>query len=340
MFKFSKLALVGLFFFVTQAVVAEEKASSEQALYSSLAVKSLLLASYQYGRLNVVVGERGHILYSSDPKYWVQAKVETNVTLTNVYLLNEQMGWAVGHDAVILKTNDGAKTWEKVFSDKKEEAPLLDVYFNDELNGLAIGAYGLIYTTADGGMNWQKEALNILTNDKESTSGYNEAYDFHLNAIEQADNHRLYIAAEAGHILRSDDGGDSWQELPSPYRGSFFGILAISYEELIVFGLRGHLYRSSDAGKSWEKIETHTQAMLTDARKLSNGDILVTGLEGTLLLSKDNASTFSIVNLSKRDNLSSVLETKHGDLSLVSDAGIRFLSSKQFKSYVNSNAEK
>ena len=60
----------------------------------------------------------------------------------------------------------------------------------------------------------------------------------------------LYVAGEAGHLYRSDDAGQSWFELPSPYEGSFFGAAAARRPTAVLaFGLRGHLYRSDDAGR-------------------------------------------------------------------------------------------
>lgn len=258
-----------------------QNAYSEQSMPSSLAEKSLILASSQSNSLSVVAGEKGHILYSYNNQEWHQAIVPTRQTLTNIFMLDESTGWAVGHDAIILKTNDGAKTWKKVFSDIKEEAPLLDLFFKDALNGIAVGAYSLMYHTTDGGNSWQKKNLNLtrntVKNSDKAVSEIIDVEDFHFNAIASAGNKRLYITAEAGHILRSDDEGGNWLELTSPYRGSFFGVLPLSYTEVLVYGLRGHLYRSSDAGNSWESIETNTEEMLTDATQLSNGNILITG---------------------------------------------------------------
>lgn len=306
-------------------------AVDDYATITPLATQSLLLASDKYGSLIVTIGERGHILYSHDDgKTWVQAVVETKSTLTNIFMLDEKTGWAVGHDAVILKTSDGAKTWKKVFSDINEEAPLLDVFFKDASNGIVIGAYSLIYVTRDGGSNWERTELELSNNSginqDEITSEPTEIYDLHLNAIAHAGEKRFYIAAEAGHILRSDDEGKSWTDLHSPYRGSFFGVLPLSFNEVLAYGLRGHLYRSSDAGKSWEQIETANKEMLTDAALLSNGDIIVVGLAGTLLLSKDNGRTFSIIDLHHRHGLSAVLETKDGSILLTGDAGVQLLT--------------
>ncbi len=78
------------------------------------------------------------------------------------------------------------------------------------------------------------------------------APDYHLNRIVGVGN-RLYMAAEGGQLYRSDDRGASWRALPSPYEGSFFGLVPIRGEGLLAFGLRGHLYRSADAGETWTR---------------------------------------------------------------------------------------
>ena len=328
MFNLFKLVLASFFLFFFQSL-----SSSEKSTLSALATKSLLLQSDQYGELTVVVGERGHVLYSHDKKSWQQASVETRQTLTNVFMLNENKGWAVGHDAIILETNDAGKNWNKIFSAIDEEAPLLDIFFKDEQNGIAIGAYSLVFITKDGGKTWNKSSLkitNVYENQNKTNDAITDIIDIHLNDISYAGNKRFYLAAESGRILRSDDNAETWIDLNSPYQGSFFGVLPLSFNELIVFGLRGHLYFSSDAGHSWEKINTNSSEMLTDAVLLSNDIILVSGLAGTLLISYDKGKSFSSVDLKRRYGLTSILEYKDGSILLTSDNGVELLSQEIF----------
>ena len=211
----------------------------------------------------VVVGERGHILISSDDgSSWTQAKVPTRALLTAVHMHDERIGWAVGHDAVILRTDDGGESWTIVHQAPEEELPLLDVWFRDERSGYAIGAYGYFLATEDGGITW---STRVISDD-----------DFHLNAILPAagpnPGHRqLFIAAEAGVAYRSVDGGESWQELNSPYNGSWFGGLAFDEDQVLLAGLRGHMFRSGDGGDTWKRIPTGTRATLTGAVRLTSG---------------------------------------------------------------------
>ena len=118
----------------------------------------------------VVVGARGHVLVSTDDgASWTQAEVPTRVLLTAVHMHDERTGWAVGHDAVILRTNDGGATWSMVHQAPEEELPLLDVWFRDARTGFAVGAYGYFLATEDAGETWTPRTIS--------------ANDFHLNAL-------------------------------------------------------------------------------------------------------------------------------------------------------------
>ncbi len=282
------------------------------AVIAHLASQSLLLDSYAQDDLAVAVGERGHILVSTDNGHlWKQANVPTRATLTAVYFHDKQTGWVVGHDAVILKTVDGGNTWNKVYSDPGQERPLLDVWFSDASHGFAIGAYGYFLKTVDGGATWE--------------SIYISEDDFHLNHISRANNGDLYIAAEAGLIYLSVDAGLGWKLLNTPYEGSFFNVLPLADGSLLIAGLRGHLFRSEDAGQVWTKIETHTEAILTDAIQLGENIVLVSGLAGTVLVSRDGGKTFQLHQQADRKGISSIIQTGDGTLVAVGEGGINKL---------------
>eukprot|EP01031_Cornospumella_fuschlensis_P001994 gene1994-2482_t len=64
----------------------------------------------------------------------------------------------------------------------------------------------------------------------------------HLYAVrwrEDAGQSRLFVAGEQGLLARSDDAGQHFTALPSPYKGSFFG-LASTPSALLVHGLRDY----------------------------------------------------------------------------------------------------
>ena len=310
-------------------------AAQTPAVQSRLAATSLLLDGTAAGSRLIVVGERGHVLFSDDGGgAWTQAQVPVQVMLTAVRMHDAHTGWAVGHDAVILRTRDGGETWQLVHHAPQAQLPLLDVWFRDADAGFAVGAFGLFLASADGGDTWTCRNGCWEENDAETAaeppllhapdSDFED--DFHLNSIAPAGTGRLFLVGEAGVLYRSDDSGKTWRALPSPYSGSWFGALALDADAVLVAGLRGRLFRSEDAGESWTQITTGTTATLTDLVRVKPDLILITGLAGALLVSRDNGLSVSYRPLPSRQGISTALATAGGGIVLVGESGVEPLS--------------
>lgn len=291
-------------------VPSEDPPVAEWAIQAPLATASLLLDAHAVDGLIVAVGERGHIVRSDDDgKTWKQVPVPTRSMLTGVWFHDGKLGWAVGHDVVILKTVDGGASWRRVHFDPEQERPLLDVWFRDERRGFAVGAYGLFLSTNDGGETWETAQVSDD--------------DYHLNDIASAGGGRLVMAAEAGLFYRSGDAGETWTSVPTGYAGSFFGVLPLGGESLLIFGLRGHLYRSDDGGLSWAAVPTETESGLTSGIVRKDGTVIVAGLAGTALVSRDGGRSFSVRQLPDRKGAAAVVETRSGTVLLFGEGGVR-----------------
>ena len=294
-------------------VLAQESIEPEPAVMARLAPKALALDATTADGALIAVGERGHILMSTDGgSTWVQKPSPTRAMLTAVCFADRQHGWAVGHDSAILRTLDGGESWELVNWAPEEEAPFFDVWFSDLDHGFALGAYGSFFVTSDGGETWVFEPISDD--------------DLHLDNMAQAPDGRLYIAAEAGGAFRSDDGGATWSPLPSPYEGSFFGVLPLPDDVVLLYGLRGHVFRSEDAGETWQPVETGTVAMITDGIRLADGRIVLVGLGGSVLVSTDDGRTLSLHQQPDRRGISAVVQTDDGRLLLAGEFGVKVAS--------------
>jgi photosystem II stability/assembly factor-like uncharacterized protein len=314
---FSRLCRPFLCLLVTATILLAgvPELSAADAEPAALAARALLLDGQAVGRLLIAVGERGHILLSSDAgRSWQQRPVPTRATLTSVFFADAQHGWAAGHDAVILRTFDGGNSWQKVH-EELESGPILDLWFRDAGTGYAVGAYGLALVTRDGGASW--EPLSIV----DETGA---AIDLHLNQIRSLADGRLVIAAEAGQLLVSADGR-RWQPLPSPYEGTLFGTLSLDGAQLLAFGLRGHLFRSFDAGRNWTPTATGCETSLTDAIRLRDGRVVIVGMAGTVLVGAGDGARFTLHQQADRAGLTRVLEAGDGALVLLGSLGARRL---------------
>jgi photosystem II stability/assembly factor-like uncharacterized protein len=296
--------------------------NSEFALESNKASRSLLLDVTHAGSRMVVVGDRGHILYSDDQgKTWTQAKVPSRQLLTAVYFVDDQHGWAVGHDAQILASSDGGKTWSKQFEDLKREAPLLDVWFKDLNAGIAVGAYGALLETTDGGQHWQDIGDRLDNEDQ-----------YHLNGITYVKDAGLFIVGEMGSMFRSADDGQTWEKLEGPYQGSLFGAVGTAQPNtLLAYGLRGNLFRSTDFGSTWEPIALQGERgplefSIANASVLPDNSIVLVGNGGSVMRSTDDGESFTVANRSDRLSLSGVAEDDKGNLILVGQGGVHVSS--------------
>lgn len=274
-----------------------------------LAERSLLLDVVVDGARAIAVGERGHVLVSEDSATtWTQSSVPARSMLTAVTMIGPTLAWAVGHDTLILHSADGGRTWKRQFYAPDEGSPLLDVWFENTQHGIAVGAYGLVLETTNGGTTWERRSF-----DQEER---------HWNAITSSSDGTLFVTAESGVVFRSHDRGKTWDLLETPYKGSFFGGLALSDGTLLVFGLRGNVYRTPDGGQTWQHIQTGTTISILNGYQCADKTVVLVGLSGTILISQDNCTSFRSANRPDRKGIAALTQLDNKGLVLVGEGGI------------------
>jgi len=325
---------------------------SAWSLIMPLAPKSLMLAIAQVGDTFVIAGDRGQVLISEDQgRSWQQTRTPTRVPLTGIWFHDRNLGWAVGHDAVILRTEDGGENWCLVHSAPELERPLLGIWFADAQNGFAVGAYGYFLRSSDGGLSWREEALEVAEELLAGDTGAGDddyaddeldddgawddddwldddaAADLHFNRIVRDGSDRLYLMAEAGSVFRSDDQGHTWLALDPPYEGSFFGGVAPDRESLLVFGLRGNMFRTWDGGETWREISLPIDTSLFGGARLSDGGIIVVGTAGVMLVSREG-DRFRLVQRPDRKALVAAMSTGDGAVIVIGEPGVERLDGR------------
>jgi photosystem II stability/assembly factor-like uncharacterized protein len=332
--------------------IASDDPSTQPSEILPRAVKSLLLDVAHTEAGFVAVGERGHVLLSSDGKTWAQVQTPTRSTLTVVTSIEGQL-WAAGHDGVILHSADGGKSWQAQRRDPyqlaagenpadhdiRQGVPILDIAFADSSNGIAVGAYNLVLITHDGGATWSaRQAISSAPATEarhEPAQGdvfskedlqLGEESDPHLNSIAHAGGNVWVIAGERGTFLRSTDNGEHWLKLAFPYAGSMFGVMAWDENHLLAFGLRGNVYESFSQGLIWTKVDALCGVALMGGIALPEGGAVLVGANGTVRVRAKSGLPF-VAQTYKNANgetpyLAGVILDGNGDYLLVGDKGV------------------
>jgi len=99
----------------------------------------------------------------------------------------------------------------------------------------------------------------------------------------------ITMVGEFGLILRSVDGGKSWQTL---HKGdaSLFTLDLPASGTAYAAGQNGALLRSTDHGASWSDVSTGTTAILLGVYASADGKVLVTGMHDMMSSADDGKS--------------------------------------------------
>lgn len=251
------------------------------------------------GRL-VAVGERGLVVLSDDSgESWRQVPAPVSVSLTAVRFVGSQ-GVAVGHGGVVLISSDSGESWSlslegrraaelvlvnakasknpelleyaQLMLEEGPDKPFLDVALREDGRILAVGAYGLVLASKDFGKNWTSW-MGRLDNPE----------GLHLYSVSQR-GPVIVIAGERGLLLRSEDRGEHFSAIQTPYAGSFFTTELLSRDEMIIAGLKGILLHSRDGGRSWKQVENRVQASFTDSSLAADGTLYLADQAGRILI--------------------------------------------------------
>jgi photosystem II stability/assembly factor-like uncharacterized protein len=298
------------------AAQEEAESGAEYAVPSDLAAESLLLDTTYAGDRLVAVGEFGHVVLSDDRGVtWHQAKeVPTQATLTGVTFIGDKTGFAVGHDATVLRTTDAGETWKLVYNDTESEMAFMTVYFENEKRGFAMGAFSFMVETNDGGDTWEERSLSDGVLD-----------DYHLNKLFSDKDGDLFIAAEFGVVYHSTDKGRTFNRIQTQYEGSFWGGFGMADGSVMVFGMRGNAFRSYDKGQTWEKVDTGTDKSIAGGVQLGSGKIVLVGLQGYVGYSDNGGKNFVEVTRADRLGYAAVADGPEGQIVVFGEPGAKLM---------------
>jgi len=305
---------MGAFLFATNATPAEESTSTAVPGRPGIVVdirsdRIILMDIARAGDRLVAVGERGLTLVSDDSgKTWKAVATPVTRTLTSVAFKDDRTGVAVGHGGSAVRTEDGGASWTDVTIEEAVPDSLLGVASLGGDHFVAYGAFGLYFDSTDAGRSWERRTV------------ISEDFDRHISQVLQVGS-SLFMVAESGTLARSEDGGETWTAVESPYEGSYFAALTTTDGALLAFGMRGNIYRSMDVGATWQKVEIGTTASIMSGRQLADGRVLLVGNAGLLADSHDDGQTVELHWSPLGKGFAALIEVP-GGVVLVGEAGV------------------
>ena len=165
------------------------------------------------------------ITVNSQNFIWSAQNSGVETTLNDVYFIDNQNGWAVGTNGVILKTSDGGLVWSAQQSGVTAE--LRAVYFIDENNGYTVGGLGnigpganVVLKTTDAGSTWTTMSVG------NPNFGYQ---DVAFSSI----NHGIIIAGDS--IYATADAGANWikEDYVAEVSGTSFNKAVASFNDSV-----------------------------------------------------------------------------------------------------------
>jgi photosystem II stability/assembly factor-like uncharacterized protein len=208
-------------------------------------------------------------------------------TIYDLFFLDTLHGWASGNGSVNYYTTDGGLHWTAV------SAPggytMGSIWFTDLLNGWSSNIGGQIFHSTDGGKNWALQAtvagfnLNIQFFDAQEGWAIGGDTFFHTTNAGQTwtkstvpantwsygmrffDRLNGVAVGEYGNIVRSTDGGTTWQTIQAQGNGQrLWDVEFADANTAFLAGDNGMISRSTNAGLTWKSIQSGAAGVTHD----------------------------------------------------------------------------
>lgn len=257
---------------------------------------------YRYGGINygvafldsdqgIVTRDGGGALYTTDGgDSWIEADVPTTVRkqLRNIFVVDDEVAWTVGSGGVVLQTTKRGTGWTHVNSSNpvlnrnSQPASLYDIWiFSNGLKGICVGEEGTLALTNDAWDTWAPITLPLDFYDTSSSdpivNAPGDIYQVHFFDADDG-----IISADNSRILRTDDGGATWE---TGFFSSYCGYEAAGDLELWSMSFEGdegwlvggngfdnaHAFYSDSRGGGWAHVRYMVPVDSTVATELATG---------------------------------------------------------------------
>ncbi len=185
--------------------------------------------------------------------------INKSISMRGLSVVNDRVAWVSGNQGQVGITKDSGETWQWVSPKGFEKLDFRDIEAFDDQRAVIInaGSPAYILKTNDGGLSWKQVY-------------YNTDSLIFLDGMDFWDDQKGIIFGDPIKnkmpLLRTIDGGESWQDISSQlpfdlmageagFAASGTSIRTLKNGKVMIGtgGLKSHIYFSNNYGKSWVK---------------------------------------------------------------------------------------
>ncbi len=238
------------------------------------------------------------------------------IDLNAVFFINQNVGWTAGLGK-LYKTTNGGNTWIEKPTGVNSE--FYDVYFLNQNIGWATAYPNKLLNSTDGGETWTITTANISFVDK-------------ICFITDS----LGFVTGNSKILKTTNGGNTWTSISIPGASWFDGISFVNDSTGYIAGRYSKLFKTTDRGETWNDMilsefnDLNSIDMLAVNRGVSVGD-------NGAIVKRNNDSWFSGIT-STIQNLNSVYTFNQSTAVAVGDSGVIIKSTDNYLNWTEKNS--
>ena len=132
----------------------------------------------------------------------------------------------------------------------------------------------------------------------------NSGTSHYLNDVYCITADTVIVVGTAGTILRTTNGGDQWNVIPSPTNERLTCIKFADSQTGYITGWYGTLLKTSDGGQTWQSLNTgYNNVFFISIGCVSADTLYIGGSGGTILKTTDGGTTWSSENAGTTHNI-------------------------------------
>jgi photosystem II stability/assembly factor-like uncharacterized protein len=261
------------------------------------------------------VGEDGNVFKIISGIDYWDYVLSLPVDLNAVYFTNQNIGWTAGLGK-LYKTTNGGSTWTEKTTGVNSE--FYDVYFLNQNIGWATAYPNKLLNSTDGGETWTITTANISFVDK-------------ICFITDS----LGFVTGNSKILKTTNGGNNWTSITIPGASWFDGISFIDSSTGYISGRYSKLFKTTDSGETWKEMTLGEFNNLNSIDMFSLTRGVAVGDSGTII-KKNNDPWFSGITTTLQD-LNSVYTFNQSTAIAVGDSGVIIKSTDNYLNWIEKN---